>query len=66
MSVAKVIEIICEGKTIEEALQSGVKEVAKTVREVCQINVEHIEAKVEKSKIVKYRVIAKVSFVVET
>lgn len=66
MAVAKVLEIICEGKSIEDALETGIKEVSKTVREVKQVNVDHIEAKVENGKIVRYRVIAKVTFVVES
>ncbi|MFA6916524.1 MAG: dodecin family protein [Parachlamydiales bacterium] len=66
MAVAKVLEIICEGKSIEDALESGVQEVSKTVREVKQINVDHVEAKVKGGKIVLYRVIARVTFVVET
>ena len=65
MSIAKVIEVICEGKSIEAALESAIHETAKTVKNIKQINVEHVEALVENNKITKYRVIAKVSFVVE-
>lgn len=65
MSIAKVIEVISEGKTVDEAIQSAVKEAAKTLENIRQVNVEHIEGIVEKNKIVKFRVHAKVSFVVE-
>lgn len=65
MSIAKVIEVISEGKTIEKAIESAMIEAAKTVKNIRQVNVQHIEALVEKDKITKYRVNAKVSFVVE-
>jgi flavin-binding protein dodecin len=65
MSVAKVIEVICEGKSIEAALESAVVEGAKTLKNIRQLNVKHVEALVENNKIVKYRVNAKLSFVVE-
>lgn len=64
MSIVKVIEVICEGKTIEEAMQSGINEAAKTVKEIKQINVSYIEGLVENNKITKYRVNAKISFLV--
>lgn len=65
MSIVKVIEVICEGVSVEEALKSGVKEAAKTVKNIRQINIEHIEALVEKNKITKFRVNAKISFIVD-
>lgn len=65
MSVVKVLELIGEGKTIEEAIGSTLKNAAKTVKNIRQVNVEHIEALVEKNKITKYRVNVKLSFVVD-
>ena len=65
MSIVKVIEIICEGKTIEEALSAGVQEAAKTIKHIKQIDVEEVHGHVENNKITKFRVIAKVSFVIE-
>lgn len=65
MSVAKVIEIICEGKSIEAALESALKIASKTVENIVQIDVEHVKALIEKNKITKYRVRSKISFVVE-
>lgn len=65
MSIVKVIEVICEGATVDDALKSGVKEAAKTIQNIRQINVEHIEALVEKNKLTKFRVNAKISFVVD-
>lgn len=65
MSIAKVIEVMCEGKSIEEALSSGVTEASKTIKNIKQIDVKWIHASVENNKIVKYRVNAKISFVIE-
>ncbi len=65
MSIVKVIEVICEGKTIEDAMQAGVAEAAKTVKDIKQINVSYIEGLVENNKIKKYRVNAKISFLVD-
>lgn len=65
MAVVKVIEVICEGNTVENALKSGVEEAALTVKFIKQINVEHIEALVEHDKITKFRVNAKISFLVK-
>jgi flavin-binding protein dodecin len=65
MSVAKVIEVLAEGDTIEEALQSAVTEAAKTVRSIKHVYVEGIQAKVKDDEIVKYRVNTKLTFVVD-
>jgi flavin-binding protein dodecin len=65
MSVVKIIEIICEGKTIEDALSSGVREASKTIKNIKQIDLKWIHAHVENEKITGYRVNAKISFVVE-
>jgi len=65
MSIVKVIEVMCEGKTIEEALNSGVQEASKTVKNINQIDVKWIHGSVENGKVAKFRVNAKISFVVE-
>jgi hypothetical protein len=65
MSVAKVIELIAEGDTIEEAVQNAAEQAAKTLRNVRSVNVENIKALVEHGKIVQYRVDVKVTFVIE-
>lgn len=65
MSIVKVIEISCEGKSIEEAMQSGVAEAAKTLKNIKQIDVKWIHGHVEHNKITIFRVNAKISFVVE-
>ncbi len=66
MSIAKVIEVISEGKSIEEAIQSAVTEAAKTLHNIKQINVQNIEALIENNKVSKYRVNVKISFVLDT
>lgn len=64
MSIVKVIEVISEGPTVDAALKSAVEEAAKTIKDIRQVNVQHIEALVEKNKISKIRLNAKLSFVV--
>ncbi len=65
MSVVKVIEVISEGKSVDDAIKAAVQEAAKTVQNILQVNVQHVEALVEKNKVVKIRVNAKVSFLVK-
>lgn len=65
MSIVKIIEVICEGNSIEDALSSGVKEAAKTVHHIKQVDVKWIHAHVENEKITKYRVTANISFVIQ-
>jgi flavin-binding protein dodecin len=65
MSIVKVIEVISEGATVDAALKSAVEEAAKTVQNIRQINVEHIEGLVENNKITKIRINAKLSFLVD-
>ena len=65
MSVVKVIEIIAEGDSLEGAIETGVREASKSVRNIKAVNVENIKGLVEKSQVVRYRVDLKVSFLVE-
>lgn len=65
MSIVKVIEVISEGKTIDEAVKAAVEEAARTVEHIKQVNIEHIEALVENDKVAKFRVNAKLSFLVQ-
>ena len=65
MSIAKVIEVLAEGDSIEAAIQSAVTEAAETVRGIKHVYVEGVQAIVEDDKVVKYRVNAKLTFVVE-
>ena len=64
MSIAKVIEIIAEGKTVEEAVNSAVETTSKTVDDIKQVYVEGIQAIIEDGKVSSYRVNAKITFVI--
>ena len=65
MSIAKVIEVISEGDSVEGAVEAAVRDAGRTVREIKQVYVEGIQALVEDNRVVKYRINAKVTFVVE-
>lgn len=65
MSVVKVIEILAESnESWEAAAQAAVAEVSKTVRNIESVYIENMQAIVKDGKIVKYRVNAKISFLV--
>ncbi len=65
MSVVKIIEIMCEGKTIEDAMNAGVREASKTIKNIKQIDVKWVHGHVEQDRITSFRVNAKISFVIE-
>ncbi len=65
MSIVKVIEVISEGETVDAAIKAAVAEAAITVEGIKQVNVEHIEGLVEGNKVTKFRVNAKISFIVK-
>ena len=65
MSIAKVIEIIAEGSSIEEAVENGVREAKKSVRNIQHVYVQDFYARVNDGKIKDYRVNCKVTFVVD-
>ena len=65
MSLAKVIEVIAEGKTIEEAIENAVKQASKTVHNIKSVYVENINAMVDGKKITTYRINAKITFILE-
>jgi len=63
--VVKVIEVLAQSnKSWEDAANNAIKEVSKSVKDIKSINIVNTSAKVEKNKIVKYRITAQVSFVV--
>ncbi len=65
MSLAKVIEVIAEGKTIEGAIDAAVKEASDSVRNIKNVYVEGIQALVDDTTVTIYRVNVKVTFVVD-
>ena len=66
MSIAKVIEVLAEGDSIEGAIQSAVTEAAETVRGIRHVYVKELQAIVDGDAVVKYRVNAKLTFVIES
>ncbi|HEU5248627.1 MAG TPA: dodecin family protein [Thermoanaerobaculia bacterium] len=65
-NVLKVIEVLAESeKGWEDAAVQAVAKAAKTLNNIRSIYIENFEAKVEKNKIVTYRVNAKSSFILE-
>jgi flavin-binding protein dodecin len=65
MSIAKVIEVLAEGPTIEAAAESALAEAGKTVHNIKHLYLRDPQAIVENNKIVKFRINAKVTFVIE-
>ncbi len=65
MSVAKVIEVIAESDVgWEDAARRAVAEASETVNNIKGLWVEGMQAVVEADSIVKYRLNAKITFVV--
>ncbi len=63
MSMVKVIEVIAQSdKSFDAAAQAAVTEAAKTIRDIQQVYVKDMNAKVENGKITQFRVTAKISF----
>jgi len=63
--IVKVIEVLAESeKSWEDAADNAIKEAGKTVKNIKSIYISNMNAKVDKNKMVKYRINAKISFVV--
>lgn len=66
MAVARVTEITASSsKGIQDALESGLKRAAKTLRGITGLEVVNIKAKVDNGKIKEYRVTLKITFILE-
>ncbi len=66
MSMLKVVEVLAESdKSWEDAAQNAVTDASKSVRGIRSIYLKNIEAVVENGKITKYRINAKLSFLLE-
>jgi flavin-binding protein dodecin len=66
MSVVKIVELIGSSpNSWEEAAGNAVKEAAKTIKNIKGVDVKRCTAKVEKNKIIEYRAVVKLAFVVE-
>jgi flavin-binding protein dodecin len=63
MSIHKVIEVLAYStKSWEDAAQSAVTEASKTLKNIKSVYIQDQSAKVEKNKIVEYRITAKITF----
>jgi len=66
MSMVKVVEIIAESKkSWSDAADNAVKQASKSIRNIKSLYVQDMQATVEDGKITKYRVNAKISFVID-
>jgi hypothetical protein len=65
-SVAKVVELIGSSPVSwEKAAANAVEAAAHTIRNIRGIDVTRWTAKVEKNKIIEYRAVVKIAFIVE-
>ena len=66
MALLDVIEVLTESdKGWEDAAQNAISIASKTVRNIKSIYIKEFEAVVENDKITKYRINAKITFVLE-
>ncbi len=66
MSVAKITEIQSSSrKSFDDAIRSGIAKAEKTLRDLRGAWIKSQKVVIEKGKIVEYRVLMKVSFVVK-
>jgi len=65
-SVVKVVELIGSSpKSWEEATAHAVEAAAQTIRNIKGVDLKRCTAKVENNKIVEYRAVVKIAFIVE-
>ena len=65
MSLAKVIEVLAEGDTVENAVENAVAEASKTIKNIRSAYVNDVQAIVRDNTVVKYRVNVNLTFVIE-
>ncbi len=66
MTVARVTEITSSSKkSIEDAVESGLKRASKTLRGITGLEIQSIKAKVEDGKVQEYRVTVKITFILD-
>jgi len=64
--MVKVVEVIAESKeSWDAAAENAVKEASKSVRNIKSLYVQEMQAVVEDGKITRYRMNAKISFVID-
>jgi dodecin len=66
MVVVRIIELVGSSpKDWEDATKNALAEAAKTVKNIKPIYVKRCNAKVENNKIVEYRAVVKIAFLVQ-
>ena len=66
MAIVKCLEVIAQSEqSWEDAAQEALKEVSKTVHGIQSIWIKDLQAVVENNRISKYRLNAKISFIVD-
>jgi flavin-binding protein dodecin len=66
MAVARVSKITAgSSKSFQDAVEQGLKRAAKTLRGLTGLEVVSQKAKIEKGRIVEYRVTMEVTFILE-
>lgn len=66
MSIAKITEISAQSsKSFEDAIKSGVRRASKTLKNIKAVWIKEHECVVENGEITEFRVIMKVTFVLE-
>ena len=66
MSVAKVTEVIASSpKSFDDAIEQGVKRATKTLKNVTSVWVKDQSLDIKKDKIVAYKVVLKITFVLK-
>lgn len=66
MAVVKIVELVGSStENWEDAAKNALADAARTIRGIKSIYVKRCNAKVENNKIVEYRAVVKVAFVVE-
>lgn len=66
MTVVKIVELIGSSpRGWEDAAKNALVEAAKTIKDIKSIYVKRCNAKVENNKIIEYRAVVKIAFVVQ-
>ena len=66
MAVAKITEIQSSSKqSFEDAIKAGIKRADKTLRNLTGAWVKSQQVKIQKGKIIEYRVLLKVTFILQ-
>jgi len=66
MAVVKIIELIANSSiSWEDAVKKALADAAKTIKNIHSIEVKRCNANVKDNKIVEYRAVVKIAFVVE-